>query len=189
MDKACQKKLDSLFDLIVCILLTSAKFLSKKSKTYKQIAGWNEYVKTAYEEAHNCFIAWMNEGKPLDTVSHTNMKESRKRFKKQFKFCKRNKQKIQDKNLAQSFVNKNKKQFWKKIKNRKSVNSKRKALIIDGETSQTKIANKFSDYFRTIFDDNSSFSFEDLDLDNSHNCNFTNSNFQWSFDIIRNMKP
>ena len=85
VNRSCYDNLDSLFELIIFILITSCSFLVRNSKRkYKQVAGWSEYVKAAYNNAHDCFIHWKNEGKPLKCLSHTKMIDSRKLFRNKF---------------------------------------------------------------------------------------------------------
>ena len=190
-NKSCCDNLDSLFNLILFILISSCNFLVKKSKKkYQQVAGWNEYVKLAYKNAHNHFIVWKNEGKPLNCLSHTNMIESRRIFKNKFSFCKKNQQQIKDNNLAKKFVSKDKKQFWKDIKDRKTFKSNHNELNLEGETDALSVAERFSLHFKSIFDDDKSFDFDDLNFDNYNNFHkFSYFNYNCISEIFRNLKP
>ena len=80
------------------------------------------------------------------------MQQSRRNFKSALDFCKRNELKIKNDNIANSFIDKNKKQFWKTINNLKK-DGPSKINIMDNETDPKKIANIFSAKYRLILDD------------------------------------
>ena len=150
--KNCHTSLDDIFNLIVFIILTASSFLCKSNnRCFKQIVGWNDYVKVSYKLAREKFILWKKNGKPKHGIFHYEMIHSRKIFKQKFKFCKNNQREIKDKKLAHSLCNKDSKLFWKQIRKRKSNKLKINNCRIDGETNSEEIAEKFSSYFKSIF--------------------------------------
>ena len=160
-NQSCQthehiQELDAIYNFIINVLLFStANFVSFKP-IFKQIAGWNDYIKTYYLDARNKFLLWKNNGKPRQSDCHKDMISSRRRFRHILSYCKLNEQNIRNNKLAQNLSTKNSKEFWKQVKRRKGNNSKLFAATkINDECDPSKIANMFSNYFKSIFADSS----------------------------------
>ena len=150
-DESHLKEIDSFFNLIINILLLcSTNLFNSNSFKFKQIPGWNEYLKTFYHDARDKFLTWVKNGRPLDCLLHDDMVRSRKNFKTKLKLCKKNKNKIKNDKMAENLAKNNSKSFWKGVKER-FFKRPEYSLKIDGSVDPFVIVNKFSCFFKSIF--------------------------------------
>jgi hypothetical protein len=119
---------------------------------FKPVPGWTERVKYFHNIARQNYLIWNREGRMRLGQSYDRMKESRLVFKNALKECRRNEDDIKKNKLCNSYKIKNKKRFWKDVKNLKN-NSTKKAINIDGETDSLKIAEIFSSKYKSILND------------------------------------
>lgn len=160
------------YDQIISCLVESGIVIAKKTKPkykkYKQIAGWNEYIKDLYRDARQYYKQWRMIGSPRSGYEHTLMHKSRLIFKNSLKFCRENEAKIINDKIAELHLSKDTKRFWSEINKH---NNKRCNLPnnIDGITGDTLIAHHWRDYFKNILtgvDRNAKPDEEILDYDN-----------------------
>ena len=69
-DPACRDpqhlaEISAMHDAITDALHSAASvFVARRDKRFKQVPGWNEYVKEAHSEARDAFLLWRSNGKP-----------------------------------------------------------------------------------------------------------------------------
>ena len=100
--------------------LLSSGDTSHRPHNYVEIPGWNELVREHHREARACYIQWRNYGKPRFGPIYWEMTCSRLRFKRALKNCKRDKEEIVDRKIAQNLRG-NSKILWKEINKKKNI--------------------------------------------------------------------
>jgi endonuclease/exonuclease/phosphatase family metal-dependent hydrolase len=140
--------------LIDCIKNSSRHLKSLDScDKFKQVPGWNDHVKSHFLVARDKFLVWKNNGKIRSGKYYDEMVESRSIFKKALKYCKNNELNIKKEKLATSY-NKNKTQFWRKVKEIKNnVNSSNHISCIDKLSDPKDIVNRFNNIYKEILND------------------------------------
>ena len=164
-DKNHLQEIKDFYTLIVNIILLCSINLCKSKFCRKQIPGWNDYIKPFYIEARNKFFIWRNSGRPLNCNSHYEMIESRKTFKKKLKYCRKHENEIKNEKIAESLHNNDSKGFWNKVKS-KFFKKANVCLKIENSVDPPIIAEKFSDFFKTIYRSNLDNDIEDDNFDN-----------------------
>ena len=91
----------------------------------------------------------MSVGKVRQGPLYDRMKHLRKVFINAIKFAKKNKQKIEDNILLKKFREKNSKEFWKEVSNRKGINVC-KTDCIEGMKEGHRIVKLFHDKFSSV---------------------------------------
>ena len=122
-----------------------------KINKFKVIPGWNRNVKSFHMAARDCYLEWVTNGKPLDTLSHDKMKQTRREFKNALNSCKVNEHIESCQSIVENAINKNFRQFWKEVKIQKGV--KKNTNIINGKNDNSDICNIFADKFLTSKED------------------------------------
>ena len=144
--------IDDIFESMKNILLCATERYSvQRSRNFKIIPGWNDYVKHFHAEARRHFLLWKSNGKPLTGIFVDNMKSSRSKFKKALNECKVNENAIRRNKLLEKLHKKDYKGFWKEVdlirnNNIKDVDS------VDGIKDKSSICEMLSDkYKKKIF--------------------------------------
>ena len=65
--------------------------------SYKQVPGWNEYVKSHHAAYRECFLRWKREGCPRQGSLATSFRSLRAKFKLSLRWCKANKVRLKTK--------------------------------------------------------------------------------------------
>ena len=146
--------IDEIFESMKNILLSATERYSvQKSRNFKIIPGWNDYVKHFHAEARRHFLLWKSNGKPLTGIFIDNMKQSRAEFKRALNECKVNENAIRRQKLLDKLNDKDYKGFWKEVDLIKNSNIK-DADSIDGIKDKHTICEMFSEKYKRIFSKN-----------------------------------
>ncbi|KAI3378977.1 hypothetical protein SNEBB_007866, partial [Seison nebaliae] len=86
------------------------------STSHNQIAGWNEYVASAYEDARQWYKRWLQAGRPRHGDLAAHYRISKAQFKYTLRNVRNNEKLIKVNQLAQHLLNHEPRQFWKVIK-------------------------------------------------------------------------
>ena len=78
-----------------------------------QIAGWNTYCKEAHGTACDAFLYWRSIGSPRSGHVYDQMNTSRRYFKWTLRKCVKEKDKAFADSLANKYLTKDTKAFWK----------------------------------------------------------------------------
>ena len=155
---------DAYEHLLASLANASQQFnIINNSKQFKAVPGWNINCKLLYSIARDKYKNWNNNGRIRFGQLYNEMKASRAEFKRALKICRIDENNVKKFKLCNSFMNKDKKNFWKDIKNLKN-NKTKKATSIDNENDPRKITEIFSEKYRHILDDPNSYT-------NSEGCN------------------
>ena len=101
-------KIDSNFDMILCALhAASENFTSIKRKKFTPVAGWNLYCRGKYSVARSIFIEWVKNDRPRVGDIYERMKSARNEFIDALNYCKRNRDRISNEVIADSYCDKN----------------------------------------------------------------------------------
>ena len=149
-DQEHLKTIDHIYNLITSSVQKCSKNYvrgSIKKNKYKVIPGWNRCVKVLHQTAREKFLAWVKHGKGRGTVQHEEMLESRKEFKKALKDCKANEQEERNQSIMETFMLRNKTQFWSEVKKSKQH---KVSDVIDSKCSNGEIVNLFCERFLPI---------------------------------------
>ena len=92
----------------VLMQCSSSNIPTNKVKTSGDyvVPGFNVYVKELHTEARSCFIAWKSLGKPRAGLCHTDMCQSRLRFKSVLKHCQHNEDSLRANAIAKYYMQK-----------------------------------------------------------------------------------
>ena len=153
-NKKHRKLLDKLFKLMKTVLLQATEeYVIRVKDKYKIIPGWNDYLKDLYALARQYFLEWLRNGKPLNGIHISNMKQSRCKFKSALDQCRRDEEKIRNEKMVHNYRNKKYKDFWRDV----NLNKKGPVItsaVIDGESDPQMVVDKFSVKYKSIFDRN-----------------------------------
>ena len=156
------KFIDDIFDFMKNVLLCATESYSvQRSRNFKIIPGWNDYLKHFHAEARRHFLLWKSNGKPLTGIFVDNMKSSRSMFKRALNECKDNENAIRRQKLLDKLHKKDYKGFWKEVdlirnNNINDVDS------VDGLKDKSSICEMFSDKYKRIFSNNNISMTEDV---------------------------
>ena len=152
-DQSHLQEIKVLFNLLMNIIKKASVtcfFTSKRCDVV--IPGWNDYVKSFYNEARSCFLKWREAGSPSFGVLANQMKHTKKLFRIALRKCKANEYEIKNEKIVKALKEKNSKNFWKQVRNLKQ-NQDNRVLKIDDYTDYKDICELFSKKFKQVFDD------------------------------------
>ena len=113
--------MNKLYHSLIEILLKSTEdYKFNIARRFRIVPGWNDHVKNKHKIARHHFAIWRESGRPLEGTTVCDMKESRACFKNALNYCKDNEDEIRRQKIAESFISKNFKTFWKDVKIRKN---------------------------------------------------------------------
>ena len=158
-EPSCQKEdhkneIDKTYDFICkAILLAGETYLPgyPNNNRYKQVPGWNIHCKQLYQDAREKFLTWMGYGKVRYGQLFEDMKNSRSAFRNALKFCEKNEWKIKKQNFVNSFLERNKGDFWKLARKQNIKNNC--SQTINGKSDPGEILEIFKCKFKEILDD------------------------------------
>ena len=132
-----------LSELIYAVKIGSNEFCRSvhRENKYKIILGWNRHVMGLYKTARQRYLDWRNRGKPLDTLSHGHMLETRQEFKQALNYCKANEHMESCISIVEKFFGKDFKGFWREVKKKKGCT--RTTNIINGSNTSKDIVKIF----------------------------------------------
>ncbi len=113
------KEIDNLYNTLMTILRQASAILhphKNGSKAAKQVTGWNDLCKEVHSQARDHFLRWVQDGKPRQGSSYEAMRSSRSKFKLTIRYCHDNKERLRADKLADRFLSRSSKDFWKEIK-------------------------------------------------------------------------
>ena len=145
--------IDKLYNEIVGALKKAGKlFLSpcKKNKTAVQIAGWNTYCKESHGTARESFLYWRSIGSPRSGHAYDQMNLSRRYFKWTLRKCVQDKDKALADKLANKYLIKDTKAFWKEIKTHRQGKFKTQAVSVGGVTGCQEICSMWRDHYSSL---------------------------------------
>ena len=116
---------------------------------YGQLPGWNDFVKEHHSAARQSYLIWCTHDKPRQGPIHRAMCLTRSRFKLAFRECKRNQDQIINDKIAEKFLEKDSKSFWKEI-NKLNKHKLNLPDSIESVTGNTNIANFWKNEFKSI---------------------------------------
>lgn len=138
--------------LVESILKSSEEFQFDNGKKNNITPGWNDHCRHKYNDAKMAFLVWKQKGKIRVGFEFDNMKKTRLEFRNALKFCRSNEESIRNEKLFSSLQEKNKTEFWRKVRQIKGK-SISYASIIDGESDSQAVVECFSMKYKGIFDD------------------------------------
>ena len=100
-------------ELVNVIKMASSEFsvsVNRENK-FKVIPGWNRHVKSLHAIARQTFLEWQNQGKPLNTDSHSQMLETRRQFKQALDYVKANENLESCLSIVEKFIGKDFRKF------------------------------------------------------------------------------
>jgi hypothetical protein len=133
----------------------NAKTNKNNSGNAKKTAGWKEFVEPFQDNAHFWHSVWLSAGRPVNTVLHTIMKQSKNRFHYQVRKCKRIEDYLKNNKIVENCLE-NDTDLFKEIKRQRS-NQNDDEVTIDGAADDNipdKFASIYKDLFNSGTDDN-----------------------------------
>ena len=126
--------------------------VANRNRKFKIVPGWSENCKQLYDIARKNFLQWKEDGMIRSGLLYDLMKQSRNEFKKAFKRCKKNEERIKNNKLVNSFQRCNKNKFWSEIRKFKKNNTNNLTKI-DDCMELSDAVKVFNNKFKSIFDD------------------------------------
>ena len=145
--------IDSLYQDIVCGLLSSSKQISRAKcdnrHTHQVIPGWNQFCKEAHEQAREAFLLWCSHGKPKQGPIFTCMCRTRANFKYALRYCRKNESSVLSDKLAAELSEHDYSKFWKNIN---SINNKKTPLsnTVGGASGSADITDMWREHFKAL---------------------------------------
>ena len=157
-DVKCSKSIhlayiDKFYNEIVGALKKAGKYFScihRKKKSDMQIAGWNTYCKEAHGTARDAFLYWRSIGSPRSGHVYDQMNISRRYFKWTLRKCVKEKDKAFADSLANKYLTKDTKAFWKEIKTHSNGKIKTQTDSIAGVTGCLEICSMWRDHYSAL---------------------------------------
>jgi hypothetical protein len=143
-----RKQIDDLYLTTMKTLIQACP--TSEERHHRNVPGWNDYVKTLYEDSRRQFLQWKSTGKPRNGDIHNAMRLSKAKFKYALRSCKNNEETLRANALAKKLMNKNDREFWRDVKN---INNSRIQLpsSIDGVCGAEAISNMWLDHYGKLF--------------------------------------
>ena len=114
------KQIDDLYSQLCSVLKHASNDSIPATKMYTHhdyiVPGINEFAKQLHSEARADYLLWKASGKPRAGLLYLNMCQSRIRFKRTLRECRRNEETIRANAHANSLMKKDMTSFWKGIK-------------------------------------------------------------------------
>ena len=139
--------------LIECMHEASSQFKCK-TKSSRNVPGWNKFCKTRYEAARVHFLRWKELGCPRFGDEFVLMKNTRKDFKNAMKFVRAHELEIRKANLIEAFRPGAKSNFWKTLK-KMMPKEKQKFVNIDN-LEKENIVESFAEQYKEVLDNQNS---------------------------------
>ena len=111
---------------LICYIFQSEYVISEEirpyKRKYKQVVGWNEYVRDIHSYAHLCYKEWRNVGSPCNGYEYNLMHKSNLIFKEDLNYSKINEKQLINDKIVESYLNKDTKRFVIKSTNLTVIN-------------------------------------------------------------------
>ena len=85
-------------------------------KRWRQVPGWNEFVRDAHHTAREAFLSWRAHGSPRQGHLAENMRRERARFKLALRWCRAHEQSLRAQSLADKLAAGDSTNFWRELK-------------------------------------------------------------------------
>ena len=157
-------------DIIAAIEEASKDLVQTRSVSQFQVPGWAIMCKDAHLAARKTFLFWRQRGSPKYGEEFHEMQRSRAHFKLSLRQCRLDKHKQIADSLANKFLNKNTKDFWKDINGQCSGYGCGAASSVGGVTGTVNVCNMWHDHFKQMLNSSSDFSCKDKVLEEINSC-------------------
>ena len=128
-----RSQIDSAYRAIVSALKErTAPFTFHQRKKFTPVPGLNQFCRHLHCTARAAFLRWVETGKIRFGEIFEEIKATRRNFIDALNYCKSNRNKIIDMQIAFYFRNKNINDFWKSVRNKKSERNSGGNCVIDG---------------------------------------------------------
>ena len=117
---------------------------------FTPVPGWNQFCRQLHCTARAAFLTWAETGKIRFGEIFEEMKATRRNFIDALNYCKSNRNKIIDMQIASSFRDKNMNDFWKSVRKKKSEQNSGGNCVIDGFRDSKDVANLFANKFSAV---------------------------------------
>ena len=160
---------------------------SKELNHHHQVTGWNELCREAHADAREHFICWVDAKKPKYGFVFEAMRRSRATFKSSLRQCYKDKERIKTDAIANHFLTKDTKAFWKEIK---KLNNNKIPIsdTICGITGENQIAQKWRDHFKSLLNSCSNSGLPNSDEHDDNISNFSDFKVIEVYDAICKLK-
>ena len=145
--------LDNMYSCIVEALISSSSVINKRrtNTAYKHVAGWNDFISDAHDDARSAFLTWCQGNRPRGGVLFENMKNTRSNFKALLRKCKKQESTIKSDKLAQALRENDSLKFWQNVKNNFNHKSGLCSSSVEGHTGAAEISQMWSEHFKGIY--------------------------------------
>jgi exonuclease III len=143
--------INKLYDDICEALHLASKDLvvTSEHKTH-QIPGWTEYCKDLHSEARGAFLFWRSRGSPKHGPFYHAMRITRAKFKLALRQCRSEKEAKNMDTLAQDFISKNTKSFWRGVRNNIGHGAQESTDSVEGATGAENICNMWYKVYKDL---------------------------------------
>ena len=124
-------------------------FSGNRKSGFHPVAGWNDVVSESHSQARKCFREWRLAGRPRQGPELSRMSISRARFKYALRRCKCMHGQHEADAMAKSFIDKDYKAFWKKVK-RKTKEQSSVPTNIDGTSGEQAISQFWHEHYSKL---------------------------------------
>lgn len=115
------------------------------------IPGWNTYVREAHDAARECYLIWIDYGKPHSGIWFDNMCRSRAKFKLALRYCRQHVEVMKADACANSVFDKDTNRFWHDVYKISNVKATQAANVVDGIVGDTDITAMWQQHFEKLY--------------------------------------
>lgn len=134
--------------------LLTAGDTTRSVGNYEQIPGWNDLVEEHHREAREHYLFWRENGKPRFGQIYWDMTRSRLQFKRALKQCRKQKEAIIDRKIAEKLKGNYAKSLWGDINKKKNIKIQLSETI-DNANGGDAICAFWKNRYEIIFNDTS----------------------------------
>ena len=157
-------------DIIAALEEASEDLVQTRSTSQFQIPGWAVMCKDAHLAARETFLLWRQQGSPKDGEVFHDMRRLRAHFMLSLRQCRLYKDKQIADSLANKFLNKDTKDFWKDINSQCSGYGCDVASSVGGVTGTVNVCNMWHDHFKQMLNSSVDFSHKDKVMEEINFC-------------------
>ena len=128
-------------DIMHCLRLVCKQCVPHRLVKENQynIPGWNTYVREAHDAARECYLLWLEYGKPRSGVWFDNMRRTRAKFKLALRYCRQHVEEMKADACANSIFDKDAKRFWRDVYKISNAKATLAANVVGGVAGDSDI--------------------------------------------------